>query len=164
MASTPVWQHAASFADTNTFMLDNQVLCDVTLVSGTDKQEIPCHRFILASRSPVFYTMFCGSLPETGRVEIPDIEAETLRNVIRYFKLALCVKKHTCVHVLHIYKALLDVCKNSIQFYLQSVKYEIIFVLTSETVRAILFVTVNAHDLLQVYVHRRSRYFHCLSF
>jgi len=83
MASPQVWQHAASFADTNAFMLDNQVLSDVTIVAGTDKQEIPCHRFILASRSPVFYTTFCGSLPETGRVEIPDIEAETLRNVIR---------------------------------------------------------------------------------
>ena len=83
MASPPAWQHAASFADTNAFMLDNRVLSDVTLLAGEDKQEIPCHRFILASRSPVFYTMFCGSLPETGRVEIPDIEAETLRNVIR---------------------------------------------------------------------------------
>ena len=31
--------------------------CDVTLVS-TNNQEVPCHRFILAARSPVFKRLF----------------------------------------------------------------------------------------------------------
>ncbi|XP_052784664.1 BTB/POZ domain-containing protein 6-like [Mya arenaria] len=78
------WQHAESFSVTNVKMLDDDVLCDVTILAGTDKREMRCHRFILASRSPVFYTMFCGSLPETGVVEIPDVEADVFQQVIRY--------------------------------------------------------------------------------
>ncbi|WAR01934.1 BTBD2-like protein [Mya arenaria] len=78
------WQHAESFAVTNAHMLDAKVLCDVTIMAGEDKQEVKCHRFMLASRSPVFHTMFCGSLPEAGVVEIPDVEASVFRQVIRF--------------------------------------------------------------------------------
>ena len=78
------WQHNESFASTNAYILDNNILCDVTLLAGADRQEVKCHRNILASRSPVFYTMFCGSLPETGVVEIPDVEASVLKIIIRY--------------------------------------------------------------------------------
>ncbi|WAR01932.1 BTBD2-like protein [Mya arenaria] len=78
------WQHAESFAVTNTYMLDAEVLCDVTILAGKDEQEVKCHRFMLASRSPVFYTMFCGSLPETGVVQVPDVEASVFRQVVRF--------------------------------------------------------------------------------
>jgi len=81
---TSVWQHSESFASTNAYILDNNILCDVTLLAGADKHEVKCHRVILASRSPVFCTMFCGSLPETGVVEIPDVEASVLNFVVRY--------------------------------------------------------------------------------
>ena len=39
--------------------------CDVTLVS-TNNQEVPCHRFILAARSPVFKRLFT-SQAATGK-------------------------------------------------------------------------------------------------
>ncbi|WAR01933.1 BTBD2-like protein [Mya arenaria] len=70
------WQNSESFAVTNAHMLDAEVLCDVTILVGEEKQEM--------NRSPVFYTMFCGSLPETGVVEIPDVEASVLRQVVRF--------------------------------------------------------------------------------
>jgi len=78
------WQHNESFASTNGYILDNNILCDVTLLAGAERQEVKCHRIILASRSPVFYTIFCGSLPEAGVVEIPDVEASVLKFVVRY--------------------------------------------------------------------------------
>ena len=81
---TTAWQHNESYASTNAYILDNNILCDVTVLAGTDRQEVKCHRIILASRSPVFYTMFCGSLPERGVVEILDVEASILKIVIRY--------------------------------------------------------------------------------
>ncbi|XP_052782999.1 BTB/POZ domain-containing protein 6-like, partial [Mya arenaria] len=65
-------------------MLDDDLLCDITFVAGGDKQEVRCHRFMLASRSPVFFTMFCGSLPEAAVVEIADVDADVLRMVIRF--------------------------------------------------------------------------------
>ena len=83
------WQHEESFAITNARMLDDDVLCDVTLLAGKDKQEVRCHRFMLASRSPVFHTMFCGSLPEGSVVEIPDVEADVMRAAIRYLRIIL---------------------------------------------------------------------------
>ncbi|WAR03268.1 BTBD2-like protein, partial [Mya arenaria] len=79
-----VWQHEESFAVTNAHMLGADVLCDVTILAGEEKQEVRCHRFMLASRSPVFYTMFCGSLPETGVVTIPDVEADVVRTVVSH--------------------------------------------------------------------------------
>ncbi|WAR28043.1 BTBD2-like protein [Mya arenaria] len=78
------WQHEESFAITNAHMLSDDVLCDVTILAGEDKREVRCHQFILASRSPVFYTMFCGSLPEAGVVKIPDVEVDVLRPVVRF--------------------------------------------------------------------------------
>ncbi|WAR27978.1 BTBD2-like protein [Mya arenaria] len=78
------WQHEESFPVTNEHMLDNDVLSDVTILAGEDKQEVRCHRFMLASRSPVFYKMFCGSLPEAGVVEIPDFDAAVLKMMVRF--------------------------------------------------------------------------------
>jgi len=81
---TIFWQHSESFAVTNECMLDSKDLCDVTLLVGPDRQEIHCHKFILASRSPVLYTMFCGSLPASSVITIPDVEADVMNSVVRY--------------------------------------------------------------------------------
>ncbi|XP_052222742.1 BTB/POZ domain-containing protein 6-like isoform X2 [Dreissena polymorpha] len=79
------WQYAESFGDTNLKMLENEDLCDVTFSAGNEQEQIRCHRFILASRSPVFYAMFCGTLAESKDVIcVPDIEPITLKILIRY--------------------------------------------------------------------------------
>jgi len=77
------WQNNESYAHTNLRMLEDGHLCDVKLLAGEERAEVRCHRFILASRSPVFHAMFCGSLPEKDEVEIPDIEQDVLRKVVR---------------------------------------------------------------------------------
>ncbi|XP_052223639.1 BTB/POZ domain-containing protein 6-A-like isoform X3 [Dreissena polymorpha] len=83
MATT--WQHSESFADTNLKMLDDEYLCDVILAAGNDHKRLKCHKFILASRSPVFHTMFCGAFAESSDViNIPDIEEPILRILVRY--------------------------------------------------------------------------------
>jgi len=78
------WQSDESFAHTNLRMLEDGHLCDITLLAGEERTEVRCHRFILASRSPVFHAMFCGSLPEKDVVEIPDIEPDVLRKAVRF--------------------------------------------------------------------------------
>jgi hypothetical protein len=83
----PAWQSNRLFEETNWRMLQDERLCDVTFLVGSAKEEkIMAHRFILASRSPVFFTMFCGSLPETSQtIGVPDIEPAIFRDMLRYF-------------------------------------------------------------------------------
>ncbi|XP_052801428.1 BTB/POZ domain-containing protein 1-like [Mya arenaria] len=115
------WQHSESFAVTNAHMLDAEVLCDVTILAGEDKQEVKCHRFILASRSPVLYTMFCGSLPETGVVEIPDVEASVFRQVVRFlYNGEIQVMPETVMALMYVakkydIKLLTDLCKSFLE-------------------------------------------------
>jgi len=51
-------------------------MSDVTFVVGQDKVEIQAHKFILASASEVFHTMFYGSIPEGDIVTMPYGNAE----------------------------------------------------------------------------------------
>ena len=57
---------------------------DVTLVSS-DHQEVPCHRFILAARSPVFKKLFAAQ-SATGEPlkESVDASAEGLKAMVKY--------------------------------------------------------------------------------
>ncbi|XP_052223642.1 BTB/POZ domain-containing protein 6-B-like [Dreissena polymorpha] len=83
MATTS--QYSESFAETNLKMLENESLCDVIFAAGNEQKQIKCHKFILASRSPVLYAMFCGTLAESKDViYVPDIEPSTLDNLLRY--------------------------------------------------------------------------------
>merc|ERR1711971_1057173 len=60
---------------------------DVTLVS-TNNQEVPCHRFILAARSPVFKRLF-ASQAATGELlrESIDSSTEALMNLADKYEL-----------------------------------------------------------------------------
>lgn len=69
---------------TNLRMLENDSLTDIVIQAGETKTEIKAHKFMLASRSPVFHTMFCGSLPETsGVITVQDIEPDIMRVLLR---------------------------------------------------------------------------------
>ncbi|XP_052224502.1 BTB/POZ domain-containing protein 6-like isoform X3 [Dreissena polymorpha] len=85
MEMTTKWQYSESFAETNLKMLENEALCDVIFAAGNEQKQIKCHKVILASRSPVFYAMFCGTLAESKDViYVPDIESSTLDHLLRY--------------------------------------------------------------------------------
>ena len=74
------WQADKTLADTNLYMLENDILCDVTFKTGDNQTEIKAHKFILVSRSRVFEAMFCGALAEPeASVTIPDIEADIFK-------------------------------------------------------------------------------------
>ncbi|XP_053373276.1 BTB/POZ domain-containing protein 6-like [Mercenaria mercenaria] len=83
---TLAWQTERSFEETNRHMLHDGVLCDVTFLAGSSKkEEVKAHKFVMVSRSPVFYAMFCGSLAESSStVQIPDIEPEIFRELLRF--------------------------------------------------------------------------------
>ena len=57
---------------------------DITIVCGDEK--FKCHKNILASRSPVFKTMFDADMKEkeAGSVEIKNMTPEVLENMLKY--------------------------------------------------------------------------------
>ncbi|XP_060571389.1 BTB/POZ domain-containing protein 6-like [Ruditapes philippinarum] len=97
------WQSMRSFEETNWQMLQDERLCDITFLVGSEKEEkIMAHRFILASRSPVFFTMFCGSLPETNHIPVPDIEPAIFLDLLRFiYTEECCVDENNVMALLY---------------------------------------------------------------
>lgn len=62
----------------NPSMSDFEIIC-----AG---KSIPCHKFVLSTRSDVFRTMFVNSLNETnsGQLEIKDLKFETLEAMMKF--------------------------------------------------------------------------------
>ncbi|XP_046547804.1 BTB/POZ domain-containing protein 6-like isoform X1 [Haliotis rubra] len=77
------WQGGKPFPETNLHMLESSLLADVTFLVGEQRETIQAHKFILVSRSSVFHAMFCGSIPETGEVLIPDIQKDNFKTFLR---------------------------------------------------------------------------------
>ncbi|KAJ8338509.1 hypothetical protein SKAU_G00374750 [Synaphobranchus kaupii] len=73
----------------NAFQLMNdlrskKMLCDVLLVA--EDIEVPAHKVVLASCSPYFCAMFTADMSESKaqRVEIRDVDGQTLRKLVDY--------------------------------------------------------------------------------
>ena len=72
-------------------LYNNSLMADVHFVvtdkRGSDypKVKIPCHKFILAVSSPVFFAMFYGELQELSEsIDLPDCDSEGLLEFLRY--------------------------------------------------------------------------------
>ncbi|XP_076070730.1 BTB/POZ domain-containing protein 2-like isoform X2 [Mytilus galloprovincialis] len=76
------WRKNKTLQDCMLYMLQNEIMCDVTFRVGESRKMIKAHKNILASRSQVFHTMFEGSLPEKGEISIPDIDEDTFSNLL----------------------------------------------------------------------------------
>lgn len=65
----------------------NKFTADVFFICGDEenKERIPAHKFILATFSDAFETMFYGSLPESNEIKIPDASPIGFRTFLRYF-------------------------------------------------------------------------------
>ena len=82
MELNPNWQCGRALDDRMTYMLEQQLMCDVTFLVGPDQAPIKAHKYMLASASPVFYSMFEGPFAEKGEVIIPDIEREAFQDML----------------------------------------------------------------------------------
>ena len=78
------WQADGGVLGSNRYMLDNQVDCDVTFCVSKQKQIISAHKYVLVSRSSVFYAMLRGPLQETGPIDVPDIEPDVFQQLLTY--------------------------------------------------------------------------------
>ena len=77
------WQIGKTLSERMQYMLENQLMCDVTFRVGPDENIIKAHKFMLASASPVFYSMFDGPMAEKGDVAIPDVEADVFNEILK---------------------------------------------------------------------------------
>ena len=78
------WRTGKKVLECNKYMLDNQLYCDVKFKVGKAGKLVGAHKYVLASRSSVFATMFYGGLPETSDViEISDIEPDMFDILLR---------------------------------------------------------------------------------
>ncbi|XP_041361154.1 BTB/POZ domain-containing protein 2-like [Gigantopelta aegis] len=77
-------QTRRSLAETNLFMLENKIACDVTFRVGPTREIIQAHKFMLISRSHVFATMFIGPMAATGVVNIPDVDVTVFNLFLRF--------------------------------------------------------------------------------
>ena len=84
MDTTKDWQFGKTLPDRINYMLQNQLMCDVTFHVGANRTPIKAHKFMLASASPVFYWMFDGPMAETGDVSIPDIEDNIFKDMLKH--------------------------------------------------------------------------------
>ena len=77
------WQRATpSVVESNRTMFNRQLQCDVVFVVGEGRALVGAHRFVLVSRSDVFYRMFCGPMAETGPVVVPDVTEDVFREFL----------------------------------------------------------------------------------
>ena len=79
------WQSNKSVIECNKYMWQNELLCDVAFRVGTEREMIRAHKYVLASRSCVFYAMFADGMREgqSEVIDIPDIEPATFRTVMQ---------------------------------------------------------------------------------
>ncbi|XP_048258722.1 BTB/POZ domain-containing protein 6-like isoform X2 [Haliotis rufescens] len=68
----------------NRRMFKKQLACDVKFKVGQSKRPVGAHKYVLSSRSDVFFTMFNGSVPQGADVDVPDIEPGPFKTFLRY--------------------------------------------------------------------------------
>ncbi len=87
------WQMRKSVLNCNKYMLEKEIACDVTFTflssNGIDTQHVSqtplsCHKYMLISRSPVFYAMLEGpARDESGNINITDVDKDTFNEMLR---------------------------------------------------------------------------------
>lgn len=122
------WQSNKSLAETNKYMWINKIGCDVTFLVGAEKEKVQAHKYILTSRSSVFYTMFEGSIPADPNkpIHVPDIEPDIFEQLCLYmYTETIQVTTENVLALLHAAKiymvqALIDKCLHRLKCKMQA--------------------------------------------
>ncbi|CAB3993420.1 BTB POZ domain-containing 6-like [Paramuricea clavata] len=69
----------------NAYMLDNELMSDVSFTCGESSRIFHAHKYVLATSSAVFFAMFYGNLAEKeSPICIPDAEEESFEEFLRF--------------------------------------------------------------------------------
>jgi BTB/POZ domain-containing protein 3/6 len=84
----PNWQASKpTVRERNAAMFNNDLMADVRFIVGSPgcTQDIPAHKYVLATGSSVFYAMFYGGLAECKEeIEVPDVEPSAFLTLLKY--------------------------------------------------------------------------------
>lgn len=84
----PNWQATKSTVrERNAAMFNNELMADIRFIVGSPghTQNIPAHKYVLATGSSVFYAMFYGGLAENKEeIEVPDVEPSAFLTLLKY--------------------------------------------------------------------------------
>ncbi|XP_052073373.1 BTB/POZ domain-containing protein 6-like isoform X1 [Mytilus californianus] len=80
------WQATKCLAECNKHMLANQIACDVGFLVGDEQELVMAHKYVMISRSCVFYAMLHGLMAENADeyISIPDIDKETFKQMLEF--------------------------------------------------------------------------------
>ncbi|XP_022336931.1 BTB/POZ domain-containing protein 6-like isoform X3 [Crassostrea virginica] len=80
------WQANKTLSECNRHMLNNEIAFDVYFLVGENRQVVGAHRYVLVSRSCVFYAMLIGPMAGKSdeKIAIPDIENEVFQHMLEY--------------------------------------------------------------------------------
>ncbi|XP_013397050.1 BTB/POZ domain-containing protein 6 isoform X1 [Lingula anatina] len=92
MDSTPDdWRKNCGILECNRYMLEKGIASDVSFIVGEEQEPIPAHKYMLVSRSSVFFTMFYGTLAEKQpEIVVPELDKESFMVVLRYIYFEEC--------------------------------------------------------------------------
>lgn len=77
------WQTGKSLIEANIYMLRNEIATDVVFLVGDAGEEIPAHKFVMMSRSPVMLRALKDHAENNNLgVNVPDVKVETFREVL----------------------------------------------------------------------------------
>ncbi|KAJ2944475.1 hypothetical protein O0L34_g3821 [Tuta absoluta] len=86
-SSNPDWQlRCAKSNERLGHLLKTKLWADCKFLVGEDEtEEIAAHKFVLAMCSPVFDTMFNGSMPEDrGAIRVPDVQPKAFKKMLKF--------------------------------------------------------------------------------
>ena len=69
----------------NAYMFDNELMSDVSFTCKESRRIFHAHKYVLATSSAVFFTMFYGQIPpKEFPIRIEDAEEESFKEFIRF--------------------------------------------------------------------------------
>ncbi|KAI5636017.1 BTB/POZ domain-containing protein [Phthorimaea operculella] len=86
-SSNPDWQLSCTKSKERLgYLLKTKLWADCKFLVGEDEtEEIAAHKFVLAMCSPVFDTMFNGSMPEDrGAIRVPDVQPKAFKKLLLF--------------------------------------------------------------------------------
>ena len=80
------WQSSKkTVLERNAYMFDNELMSDVSFVCGESSRIFHAHKYVLATSSAVFYSMFYGNLAQKESIiRITDADEESFNEFLRY--------------------------------------------------------------------------------
>ena len=85
----------------NRHMLENQLACDIWFSVGVNQEKIGAHRYVLQSRSGVFFAMLDGPGADRSHMDLPNAQPKAFWQLLRLVAtlnfVLLCLSLSVCV-------------------------------------------------------------------